>query len=77
MSGRHKNHRLPQNPFLVSLWIRSGLSWPERDFGVVIQLWHVGAHFEALGVLILMAPSDFIGIFYVPRLPSGTMCMTI
>ena len=55
---------LPKNPFLASLWIRSGLGWPERDFGVVIQLCHVGARFEALGALIFMAPSDSIGIFF-------------
>jgi len=41
---------------------------------VVIQLCHVGAHFEALDALIFMAPSHFIAIFYVPRLTSGTMC---
>ena len=33
---------------MASLLIGSGLGWPERDFGVVGELCHVGAHFEAL-----------------------------
>ena len=55
---------LPQNPFLASLIQTWSRGWPERDFGVVIQLCHVGARFEALDTLIFMAPSDFIGIFF-------------
>ena len=68
---------LPQNPFLASLWIRSGLGWPERDFGVVIQLCHVGARFEALGALIFMAPSDSIGIFFTSLDCHLERCVTI
>jgi len=50
-------HQLPQNPSMASLWIRSGLGWPELDFVVFCELCHVGARFEAVGVLIFMAPS--------------------
>ena len=42
---------------MASLWIGSGLGWPDRDFGIVGELCHVGAHFEALDALIFMAPS--------------------
>ena len=48
---------------MALLWIRYGLGWPERDFGVVGELCHVGAHFEDLDALIFMALSDFIGFF--------------
>ena len=48
---------------MASLWIRSGLGWPERDFEVVIQTYQVGAHFEALDELVFMAPSDLRCIF--------------
>ena len=48
--------------------------WPERDFGVIVQLYHVGARFEALRALIFIAPSVSSCIFfYVPRFPSGTI----
>jgi len=50
-------HPLPPNPFLASLWIGSGLGWPERDFGVMGELCHVGARFEALDESVLTAPS--------------------
>ena len=36
---------------MATFWIGTGLGWPERDFGVVIALCHVGAHFEALDML--------------------------
>ena len=48
--------------------------WPEKDFGVIVQLCHVGARFEALDTLIFIAPSVSPCIFNVPRFPSGTMC---
>ena len=51
---------------LDRFWIGSGLSWPERDFGVVSELFPVGACFEALDAMIFIAPSDFIGIFLRP-----------
>ena len=41
---------------LERVWIGPGLGWPERDFGVVGKLCHVGAHFEALDALFI-APS--------------------
>ena len=56
---------LPQDPFLASLWIGSGLGCPERNFGEVFELYHFGAHFEALDTLF-MAPSDLIGILLHP-----------
>jgi len=37
---------------------------PERDFGAAIQLCQVGARFEALDDLNIMAPSEFFGIFF-------------
>ena len=37
-------------------------------FGVVGELCHVRARFEALEMLIFMAPSDFIGIFLRPQI---------
>ena len=52
---------------MASLWIRSGLGWPERDFEVVIQTYQVGARFEALDELIFMAPLEFFGIFLQPK----------
>ena len=52
---------------MASLWIRSGLGWPERDFEVVIQTYQVGAHFEALDELVFMAPSDLRCIFLSPE----------
>ena len=68
-------HRLPQNLFLAGLWMGSGLGWPERDFGVVGNLCHVGPFFEDLDTLIFMVPSDFIGCFFVPKMPYGAMCV--
>ena len=66
---------LSQNPFMASLWIRSGLSWPERDFEVVIQTYQVGARFEALDELVFMAPSDLRCIFFYHPNPSiWAMC---
>jgi len=55
-----------QNKIFCRGWLRGIL-------GVVIQLCHVGARFEALDALISMPPSDFIAILftYVPRLPPG------
>ena len=49
---------------MASHWMGSGLGWQEREFGVVSER-HVikGARFEALDMLIFMAPSDFIGVF--------------
>ena len=38
--------------------------WPERDFGVMVQLCHVGARFEALDALIFIAPSVSSCIFF-------------
>ena len=35
----------------------------------------MGAHYEALDALIFMVPSVSPCIFYVPRLPSGGMCI--
>ena len=52
---------------MASLWIRSGIGWPERDFGATIQLCQVGARFEALDELVFMAPSEFFGIFLQPK----------
>ena len=52
---------------MASLWIRSGLGWPERDFEVVIQTYQVGAHFKALDELVFMAPSEFFGIFFTSQ----------
>ena len=52
-------HPLPQNPFLASFWIGSGLGWPERDFGIVGELCHVGARFKDPDAPIFMAPSAF------------------
>ena len=37
----------------------------------------MGARFEALDALIFMAPSVLPCIFYLPRFPSGTMCVLI
>ena len=51
---------------LDKVWIGSGLGWPERDFGVVGELYHVGAHFEALDALILMMPLVSPCIFLRP-----------
>ena len=52
---------------MASLWIRSGLGWPERDNGVVVQLCQVGARFEALNEPVFMAPSEFFSIFLPPK----------
>ena len=61
---------LPQNPFLASLWIGSGLGWPERVLEVVVQLCHVDAHFKALDESVLTAPSVLSYIlFTIPTLP--------
>ena len=59
-------HRQPQKPFMGSLWIGSGLGWPERDFGAIVQLCHVGARFEALDALIFIITSVFLCIFLRP-----------
>ena len=45
------------------VWIRRSRGWPERDFGVIVQLCHVGARFEALDALIFIAPSVSSCIF--------------
>ena len=39
---------LLQNASMTSLWIASGLGWPERDIDVLVQPCHVGAHFKAI-----------------------------
>ena len=57
---------LLQNAFMASLWIASGLGWPERDVGVVDELCHVGTRFEALDAHIFMSPSYFLGNFLRP-----------
>ena len=59
---------------MASLWIRSGLGWPERDFEVVIQTYQVGAHFEALDELVFMAPSDLRCIFFITRTLPFELC---
>jgi len=48
--------QLPPNLFMASLWIRSGLGWPQRDFGVT-QTHQVRARFEPLdeGILIVLS----------------------
>ena len=51
---------------LDRVWIRRSRGWPERDFGVMVQLCHVGARFEALNVLIFMEPSDSSCFFLSP-----------
>jgi len=40
--------------------------WPERDFGVIVQLCHEGAHFEALEALTFIATSVSPCIFLGP-----------
>ena len=60
--------RLPQT---------QSIGWPERDFGVVGELFHEGARFKALEAMIFIEPSVSPCIFYVPRFPSGTMCILI
>ena len=57
-------HPLPQNPFLASLIQTRSRGWPERDFGVIIHLCHVGARFEALDALIFIVPSVSSCIFF-------------
>ena len=49
---------------LDRVWIRRSRGWPERDFGVMVQLCHVGARFEALDALIFIAPSVSSCIFF-------------
>ena len=49
---------------LDQVWIRRSRGWPERDFGVIVQLCHVGARFEALDALIFIAPSVSPCIFF-------------
>ena len=56
---------------MASLWIRSGSGWPLRDFGVVVQLYQVGARFEALAEGILTLPSDLPCICYHPNIAAG------
>ena len=46
-----------------SCWIRSGSGWPLRDFGVVVQLYQVGARFETLAEGVLTVLSDLPCIF--------------
>ncbi len=51
---------------MASLWIGSDLGWPERDFGVVGELSHVGAHFKVFDALIFMLIKSFdLRFFYV------------
>ena len=49
---------------LDRVWIRRSRGWPERDFGVIVQLCHVGARFEALDALIFIVPSVSSCIFF-------------
>ena len=55
--------------------------WPERDFGVVVQLYHVGARFEALDAMIFMASSVLPCIFFMfldfPLEQCGLTCLHI
>jgi len=37
------------------------------------EVCHAGARFEALDAPMFMLPTDFIELFYIPRLPSGTI----
>ncbi len=55
-----------QKSVLASLWIEYGLGWPERDFGVVGELCHVGARFDDHDALIFMVPSVLPYIFLRP-----------
>ena len=48
---------------LIQTWSRG---WPERDIGVIVQLCHVGAHFEALDALIFTVASVVSCIFLRP-----------
>ena len=65
----------------TTLWGQSGT--PEKTaiiMGLLLTVYVMWgqvlpASFEDLGALIFMGSTDFIGIFYVPRLPSGTMCV--
>ena len=54
-------HYTPIYPFyglpLDQVWIRLSRGWPERDFLVIVQLFHVGPRFEALDALIFIVPS--------------------
>ena len=54
-------HPLPQNPFLASLIQTRSRGWPERDFGVMGELCHVGARFEALDESVLAGDRKFSG----------------
>ena len=68
---------LPQNSFLASLWIGSGLGWPERDFGVMGGLYHVGARFEALDESVLTVPWIFFRleiVFFMVKNKWREMC---
>jgi len=60
-------HRLPQNPFLASLIQNPSRGWQQRNFGLVGELYQLGALFEALEALVFIAPSFSFCIFYVPR----------
>ena len=59
---------------MASLWIKSGLGWPEWDFGVVGDLFHVGACFEDFDALVFMAPSLLPCIFLRPQIAPWKMC---
>ena len=66
-----KAHPLPQNPFMAILIQTQSRGWPERDLGVMGELCHVGAHFEALDESVLTAPSVSSCIFFtILTLPS-------
>ena len=49
---------------MASLWIGSGAGWPLKGLGVSSPDHQVGAHFEALGEGVLMAPSKSIRYFF-------------
>ena len=50
----------PKIPFMASLWIRLAI----KGFLVVVQLYQVGARFEALAEGVLTVPSDLPCIFF-------------
>ena len=52
------------NPFMASLWTRSGASWPLKGLGVPSPDYQVGVHFKALDKGVLMAASKSIETFF-------------
>ena len=73
--------RLPQNPFLASLWIGSGLGDPEAGQKGILG-WSYS--FVMWGLVSKLLTHWFSwrlqfcpAFFYLPRFPSGTMCVLI